>query len=95
MPPISRSRAGLGSAVLTLLAALLLCGPALASGDLESGKRVRRVPPELVGSWCPTGGCETRSGGLWNTAGFAAAISVSLLLARRRPQPFEMITQRK
>jgi hypothetical protein len=84
MPPISVVRPKRSPWALGLLATLLLCSPALAADDPGPGERTRRVPPEMVGAWCPTGGCETRGGGPWHSAGFATALGAVLLLARRR-----------
>ena len=60
--------------MLALLTALLVALPGLAETS-----RVRRVPPELIGAFCPTG-----AGSPWNTAAFATAVGTIALLGRRR-----------
>jgi hypothetical protein len=84
MPPISSPGAKCNIWLFGLLAVLLLGSTAAATDEPASGERTGPVPPEMVGAWCPTGGCETRSPGLGHSAGFAAALGALLLLAPRR-----------
>jgi hypothetical protein len=82
--PTSRKTSSRKRALRLALAASLLFGASAAASD-EAGtpKPQRRVPADVVGAWCPSGGCETPAGGPWQTAGFATALGAVVLLSRR------------
>lgn len=82
---LSRTPAGrlsVAIAVAALLTAAVL-GLAPATAMAEEGEK-RRVPPEMVGAYCPPGGCPPPSGSGWHAAGFAAALGLIVALSRHQ-----------
>ena len=81
MPPTPQNRIARVLRWLAAPAALLVATAALAE---DTGER-RRVPPEMVGAYCPPTGCPPAAGNGWHTAGFATALGLIAALSRRRP----------